>query len=472
MADTKISGLPASTVPLSGTEVLPIVQGTTTKKVSIANVTAGRAVSALSLTSTNDASISGLTVGKGGGNVASNTAVGFEAINATATGAFNTALGYRSLYSNTSGNSNHAIGSEALYSTTSGAQNIAIGNGAMYGNVSGAANIGISDNALRNTTGSQNIGIGYDAGRDITSGINNVCLGVQAGFSGTNNITTGANNIIIGYNAAASSATVSNEITLGNASVTSLRIPGVSISATTTALTSPAFIPSSATVPTNGLYLPTTNTLSLATNSAEKVRVTSDGYLLVGTTYGSGVNVIGTNPFLLVNRNIQAFRDTVNSAGPRFGMLKTRAALGVFGIVADGDNFGTIDFAGDNGVNYNSVGASINAQVDGTPSSTSMPGRLIFSTTAAGGIAATERMRIYSGGGVCIGNTTDPGTGNLRVNGKVKTGGYTVATLPAGVVGDIAYVTDATAPTYLGALIGGGAITCPVFFNGTAWVSA
>ena len=49
---------------------------------------------------------------------------------------------------------------------------------------------------------------------------------------------------------------------------------------------------------------------------------------------------------------------------------------------------------------------------------------------------------------------------------------YTVATLPAGVVGDRAYVTDATAPTYLGALTGGGAVTCPVFHNGTIWVSA
>jgi len=51
MADTKISALPASTVPLAGTEVLPIVQSSTTKQVSVANLTAGRAISALSVTS-------------------------------------------------------------------------------------------------------------------------------------------------------------------------------------------------------------------------------------------------------------------------------------------------------------------------------------------------------------------------------------------------------------------------------------
>lgn len=48
---------------------------------------------------------------------------------------------------------------------------------------------------------------------------------------------------------------------------------------------------------------------------------------------------------------------------------------------------------------------------------------------------------------------------------------YTVATLPAGAVGDVAYVTDATLPTYLGALVGGGAVKTPVFYNGAAWVS-
>jgi hypothetical protein len=50
MPDVKISALPASTTPLAGTEVLPIVQSATTRQVSVANLTAGRAVNALSLT--------------------------------------------------------------------------------------------------------------------------------------------------------------------------------------------------------------------------------------------------------------------------------------------------------------------------------------------------------------------------------------------------------------------------------------
>lgn len=48
---------------------------------------------------------------------------------------------------------------------------------------------------------------------------------------------------------------------------------------------------------------------------------------------------------------------------------------------------------------------------------------------------------------------------------------YTVATLPAGNTGDVAYVTDALAPAFLVAVAGGGAITTPVFYNGTNWVA-
>jgi hypothetical protein len=52
MADTKISALPASTTPLAGTEVLPIVQSGVTKQVSVANLTTGRAISATQMTLT------------------------------------------------------------------------------------------------------------------------------------------------------------------------------------------------------------------------------------------------------------------------------------------------------------------------------------------------------------------------------------------------------------------------------------
>lgn len=53
MADKKISQLTTATTPLAGTEEIPLVQSNSTKKVSIDNLTAGKAVTALSLTATN-----------------------------------------------------------------------------------------------------------------------------------------------------------------------------------------------------------------------------------------------------------------------------------------------------------------------------------------------------------------------------------------------------------------------------------
>ena len=49
MANSKISALTSATTPLAGTETLPIVQSSTTKQVSVANLTAGRTVAMAAL---------------------------------------------------------------------------------------------------------------------------------------------------------------------------------------------------------------------------------------------------------------------------------------------------------------------------------------------------------------------------------------------------------------------------------------
>ena len=53
-------------------------------------------------------------------------------------------------------------------------------------------------------------------------------------------ITTGKNNICIGYNTQASSATVENEITIGDSNITKFRIPGLSASISSTESVLPA----------------------------------------------------------------------------------------------------------------------------------------------------------------------------------------------------------------------------------------
>lgn len=49
MADKTISQLTGATTPLAGTEVLPIVQSSSTKKVAVSDLTAGRAISSLNV---------------------------------------------------------------------------------------------------------------------------------------------------------------------------------------------------------------------------------------------------------------------------------------------------------------------------------------------------------------------------------------------------------------------------------------
>ena len=98
--------------------------------------------------------------------------------------------------------------------------------------------------------------------------------------------------------------------------------------------------------------------------------------------------------------------------------------------------------------------------------------KLAYTDTLTGG---TGILNIGSGqlykdasGNVGIG-TTSP-SGKLDVAGTIKTLGYTVATLPTGVVGARAYVTNALAPVFGSTVVTGGAVTIPVFYNGTNWI--
>jgi len=116
------------------------------------------------------------------------------------------------------------------------------------------------------------------------------------------------------------------------------------------------------------------------------------------TGAGSG-NSIDNMHLQLQNQGltVSSFAGDANSNEIHF--IKSRnTTVGSSTVVADGDQIGSIIFQGDDGTDYATPGASIRAIVNGTPGGNDMPGALIFSTTADGAAAVTERVRIHNGG--------------------------------------------------------------------------
>jgi len=111
---------------------------------------------------------------------------------------------------NNSGNGRIDVGYRAGYSNSSGNWNLNVGYFAAYSN----------------TTGNENTIIGTQAGYNNTGG-SNTFLGYQAGY----NQTTGSNNTVIGHDAEPSAVDATNEITLGDANIATLRCQVQTISA-------------------------------------------------------------------------------------------------------------------------------------------------------------------------------------------------------------------------------------------------
>jgi hypothetical protein len=128
-----------------------------------------------------DLTVNGITVGKGLGAIASNTAVGTNALNSNTTGYENTANGYEALKSNTQGFRNTANGYFALNSNTVGKYNTATGYYALGSNTTGGWNTATGYRALNdNTTGHSNTANGYYALKSNIDGVYNTANGYYA----------------------------------------------------------------------------------------------------------------------------------------------------------------------------------------------------------------------------------------------------------------------------------------------------
>lgn len=160
----------------------------------------------------NDATIGTARVGNGNAGNPNCTALGFNALDASLSGAqHNTAIGNSALLLTTTGDYNTAVGSGALSTNTTTSANTAVGYNALTGN-SASTNTAIGAYAGElNGSGSDNVFIGAGAGRNGSTSYQNVYIGKSAGDV----VSTQYNNVVVGYNAIPSVFGSNNQIVIG-----------------------------------------------------------------------------------------------------------------------------------------------------------------------------------------------------------------------------------------------------------------
>ena len=206
----------------SGTDGFTTLGSATTERVRITNagnVGIGTSTPGAKLEVANsDALVYGLTVGRGGGAVSGNTAVGSGALTAnTASGTANTAVGDSALATNTAGDQLTAVGANALNAVT-GSANTAVGAGCGQNITSGASNTGVGAFALSGlgaaTTGSNNTALGNSAlSRNTAS--ENTAVGSRA----LTISTSGTGHVAVGYNALAAVTTAADCTAVGHSAL-------------------------------------------------------------------------------------------------------------------------------------------------------------------------------------------------------------------------------------------------------------
>ena len=225
----------------------------------------------------NDLTVNGLTVGKGGGSIAGNTAIGNQ-----------------SLYSNTTASNNTAVGYQAGYSTTTSTDNTYFGKAAGYSLTTGSgANVFVGQQTgYSATTGANNAFLGSASGYYMTTGSKNTIIGSYSGNQGGLDIRTASNYIVLSDGDGNPRQVIdsSGNVGIGRTPDQRLQI------AQSSAVEFDMFV---GTTRTLSLYADATQTILAAptaipmifqTNATERMRIDSSGNVFVGATSGIGAN--------------------------------------------------------------------------------------------------------------------------------------------------------------------------------------
>jgi|TARA_Y100000033_G_scaffold15761_1_gene14732 hypothetical protein len=156
---------------------------------------------------------------------------------------------------------------------------------------------------------------------------------------------------------------------------------------------------------------------------SEKMRLDSSGRLLLGAS-----SSVSPNRNFQIAGNMSICANLNSADGVTVDYIKSRnTTYGSNTIVQDDDTIAKIQFRADDGSDYLTQAAQIAAEVDGTPGSNDMPGRLLFLTTQDGASSPDEKMRIFAtgqahhfttGSGVFVGSSQGAGTTNWLFRGN------------------------------------------------------
>jgi hypothetical protein len=475
-----------------------------------------------------DAFIAGMTVGLGGGqdstntavgsgvliantgsdntgvgsgalqaNVAgnNNTAVGSSALIANSGGSFNTSFGAYALTTNASANNNTAVGYAALRLNSSGANNTAVGTGALLTNVSSSGNTAVGSGALNNSTAGNNTAVGSAALNGTTSGTNNAAVGYQAGYSntiGNQNTAFGAyalytndadNNTGLGYQACSANASGTD-----NTAVGANTLAATSADSANTAVGSNVF----------NAFNGGSNNTAVGALAAQVLQGGTDNTFIGANASGASNTSVDRNTGV----GSRSLENTDNNNNTAVGVesLQTNisntggnTAVGYRSLKNCQGSRNTsigrlaMSFATVTGIENTALGISALGSLNSGSYNTALGKSCGFSITSGSyntiiGAYDGSAAPIFSSGNNYvvlsdgIGNVPvfwEGLTGNQICNGPVVTQGYTVSGLAliTPITGMRVHVTDALAPTFLGILAGGGAINCPAFYDGANWVA-
>ena len=237
-------------------------------------------------------------------------------------------------------------------------------------------------------------------------------------ISGINSITTGSGSddlLTIHNNSGAERFRVDGS---GNTRITSGIVTTLSIGAVTSVGAISGDISIDDKIIHNGdtntaLRFPTADTVSVETGGSEAIRIDSSQRLLVGNT----TSLFGDQKLQVTstthNGSLLLGRWTNNAYSSYLNFYKSRNGSivddGSGTIVQNNDQIGNISFYGDDATANRALAAEIVSEVDNTPGTNDMPGRIILKTSGDGSDTPTERLRINSVGKVGINSTSPDG---------------------------------------------------------------